>query len=249
MCETSDRTIQQTNRLYWDTNGNEAIQELALPQYGAYVSEEKCQLLGDVTGKKMLEIGCGNGSSLEYNGRRKAGELWGVDISENQLKLARKKLEDSGLSARLICSPMERECDIPKAYFDFVYSIYAIGWTTDLEGTFCKIASYLKKDGVFIFSWTHPFHKCMNLQGDTFVLEKSYFDDAWYPVPLEEGELLLCNRKLSTYVNALIHAGFVLERMVEETDEAFIKEQGDDSVFAKKAQMYPVTFVIKARKA
>lgn len=28
-------------------------------------------------------------------------------------------------------------------YYDYVYSIYGIGWTTDLEGTFRKIASYL----------------------------------------------------------------------------------------------------------
>lgn len=41
--------------------------------------------------------------------------------------------------------------------------IYGIGWTTDLQGTFDKIASYLKKDGIFIFSWHHTFnvHKCI----------------------------------------------------------------------------------------
>lgn len=50
-----------------------------------------------------------------------------------------------GLSANLICSPMEEECGLPEDYFDFVYSVYAIGWTTDLEGTFSRIASYLKK--------------------------------------------------------------------------------------------------------
>ena len=35
---------------------------------------------------------------------------------------------------------MEADMDIPKEYFDFVYSIYGIGWTTDLDGTFQKIA-------------------------------------------------------------------------------------------------------------
>ena len=46
---------------------------------------------------------------------------------------------------------MEEECGIPADYFDYVYSIYAIGWTTDLEGTFCRIATYLKKM-VYLFS-------------------------------------------------------------------------------------------------
>ncbi len=54
-------------------------------------------------------------------------------------------MTECGLSATLICSPMEEECGIPENYFDFVYSVYAIGWTTDLEGTFRRIASYLKK--------------------------------------------------------------------------------------------------------
>lgn len=48
---------------------------------------------------------------------------------------------------------MEDECGIPKNYFDIVYSIYAIGWVTDLKNVFHRIASYLKKDGIFIFSW------------------------------------------------------------------------------------------------
>ena len=52
--------------------------------------------------------------------------------------------------AKLICASMEEECGIPKDYFDYVYSVYGIGWTTDLVGTFKRIASYLKKDGVFI---------------------------------------------------------------------------------------------------
>lgn len=43
----------------------------------------------------------------------------------------------------LICMPMEEEGDIPKDYFDCVYSIYGIGRTTDLPGTFKKIASYV----------------------------------------------------------------------------------------------------------
>lgn len=93
----------------------------------------------------MLEIGCGDGQSLQYQGERKAAELWGMDISGKQIEKATQHLTACGLSAKLICSPMEEECNIPVDYFDFVYSIYAIGWTTDLEGTFGRIASYLKK--------------------------------------------------------------------------------------------------------
>jgi len=240
--------IHETNSLFWDTKGNDILGATALPLYGAFVSEEKCQLFGDVSGKKMLEIGCGNGQSLQYQADRKASELWGLDISEQQIEKAKQQLASCGLSAKLICSPMEEECGIPKDYFDFVYSIYAIGWSTDLEGTFCNVASYLKKDGVFIFSWSHPIHRSVITENNRLIFNKSYLDESWYSVPLEDGVLTLSDRKLSTYVNALAKAGFIIEQMIEQTDEDIMQSRGDNSDFAKRAKMLPLTFVIKARK-
>lgn len=243
-------TVYQTNSFYWDTKGNDTLGAIVLPLYGAFVSEEKCRLFGDVSGKKILEIGCGNGQSLQYHGDRKASELWGMDISEKQIEKARRNLTECGLSAQLICSPMEEECGIPADYFDFVYSIYAIGWTTDLDTTFHRIASYLKKGGVLIFSWSHPIHKCVAVEKDTLAFRKCYFDESWYSVSPDfcQGTLTLSDRKLSTYVNALAKAGFVIEQMVEETDDDLLQLRDENSDFVKRARMFPVTFVIKARK-
>ncbi|MGR6543808.1 class I SAM-dependent methyltransferase [Paenibacillus tundrae] len=244
------QSIHQTNTLYWDTQANDFLKAIVLPLYGAFVSEEKHQLFGDVSGKKLLEIGCGNGQSLQYHGERQAAELWGMDISKNQIEKAEQHLTACGLSATLICSPMEEECGVPINYFDIVYSIYAIGWTTDLEGTFKRIASYLRKDGVFIFSWSHPIHRCIVQENDRFVLNKPYHDESWYLVNPDDvqGELTLSDRMLSTYINALATAGFVIEQMIEETDQEILQLHGDENNLAKRATMFPVTFVIKARK-
>ncbi|MCG8578756.1 MAG: methyltransferase domain-containing protein [Bacteroidales bacterium] len=238
--------VHKTNELFWNIKGNDVVGTTALPFYGAFVSEEKCQLFGDVKGKKVLEIGCGTGHSLQYIGERKASELWGIDISIEQIKKAEHHLAAHDISAKLICSPMEEECGIPEDYFDFVYSVYGIGWTTDLDGTFCRIASYLKKDGVFIFSWSHPIHKCVASENDMLVFKKNYFDESWYSVSIDGGLLSLSDRKLSTYVNALAKAGFVIEQMIEQSDNEMLKS--NESNFAQKAKMLPVTFVIKARK-
>jgi len=240
------RSIHDTNNLFWDTRGNDVLGATALPFYGAFVSEEKCRLFGDVSGKKLLEVGCGSGQSLQYMGDRKASELWGIDLSENQIEKTKRHLTACGHSATLICSPMEEACGIPENYFDFVYSIYAIGWTTDLAGTFRRIASYLKEDGIFIFSWSHPIHKCVAAEDDRLVFKKCYFDESWYSVTLGDSTLTMSDRKLSSYVNALAKAGFVIEEMIEESDPEILKSSNDD--FAKKAKMLPVTFVIKARK-
>ncbi|GAA0841726.1 class I SAM-dependent methyltransferase [Bifidobacterium pullorum subsp. gallinarum] len=243
-------SVYETNSSYWNTKGNDHLRAIVLPFYGAFITEEKCQLFGDVSGKKMLEIGCGNGQSLQYQGERQASELWGMDISEKQIEKAKQHLTAYGLSAKWICSPMEEECSIPVDYFDYVYSIYAIGWTTDLEGTFRRIASYLKKDGIFIFSWSHPIHKCVVEENNTFSFNKSYFDESWYSVSPDfcQGVLTLSDRKLSTYINALAKSGFVIEQMVEETENEITQLHDENNDFVKKAKMFPVTFVIKARK-
>lgn len=141
---------------------------------------------------------------------------------------------------------MEEECGIPEDYFDFVYSIYAIGWTTDLEGTFRRIGSYLKKDGVFIFSWSHPIHTCVAGEDDKLVFKKCYFDESWYSVTLGESTLTLSDRKLSTYVNALAKAGFVIEQLIEESDDEIMQSRNSD--FANKAKMLPVTLYNQGTK-
>jgi len=246
----SDKTIHEINRVYWNTYADDWFGVTALPQYGpCFVTEKELNLFGDVKGKKLLEIGCGSGHSLKYHADKGAAELWGLDMSNKQLENANNYLRENNYTAKLICSPMEEECGIPKNYFDFVYSIYAIGWTTDLENTFIKIAAYLKKDGVFIFSWKHPLNNCVAIDEDKLLFEKSYFDEAWFTQPMPgENEVLLCSRKISTYINALSKAGFIIEAMVEQTDSKILNEAGEVSDRIKKAKMLPFSFVFKARK-
>lgn len=237
--------IMDNNRNYWNENADLWFGTTALPEYGVkFLTEDDLHLFGNVSGKKLLEICCGSGHSLKYHAERNAGELWGLDISQKQLDHAKALLSENGYAAKLICSPMEADIDIPKDYFDFVYSIYGIGWTTDLQGTFKKLASYLKKDGIFIFSWHHTLNYCVAwsceerreiLENDKLIFHKSYFDETYFKMPIHNSEVILCNRKISTYVNALAGAGFVIEEMIEQNDMQNI--DSDDI----KAKMVPIS--------
>ena len=248
--------IIRFNRSYWDANADRWFGTTALPAYGVFCpTEEDLHLFGDVSGKKVLDLCCGSGHSLKYLADRNAGELWGVDYSRKQIENAERLLAESGYGARLICSPMEADVGLPEAYFDYVYSIYGIGWTTDLDGTFRRIASSLKKDGVFIFSWHHTLNYCVSVEDrkdvinrDGLVMNRSYFDESWFRMPADGGEVILCNRMISTYVNALAKAGFVIERMVEQTDEAAMRREGEIGIRAVKAKMLPISVLFKARK-
>ena len=250
--------IIETNKTYWNEHADLWFGTTALPEYGVcFPTEDDLNLFGDVSGKKMLEIGCGSGHSLLYNAKRGAEELWGIDLSKRQLDNASKLLKENGVTAYLQCAKMEDELDVPKSYFDYVYSIYGIGWTTDLQGTVDKIASYLKKDGIFIFSWHHTLNYCIAwscderkevFEDDKLVMSKSYFDESYFKMPVDGSEIILCNRRISTYINALAKAGFAIEQLVEESDKASLNTKGDMAPKTRKAKMMPISFCIKARK-
>lgn len=257
----NDEELRRINRTYWNKNADQWFGTTALPEYGVqFPTEDKLHLFGDVAGKRLLEICCGSGHSLKYHADRGAAELWGVDFSERQLKNAETYLNQNGYAAKLICAPMEAELPLPENYFDFVYSIYGIGWTTDLEGTFRKIAAALKKDGSFIFSWHHTLFYCVSPFGETWwnpterrtvtenerlIFSRSYFDEAPFVMPVDGSEIILRNRKISTYVNALSKTGFAIEQMVEENDQS-VTDNG--TVKDKQAKMIPLSICFKARK-
>ncbi len=247
-----NNAILQQNRESWNAIADDWFGCTALPQYGCRIPKEtELKLFGDVQGKKLLDLGCGSGHSLLYHARRGAGELWGLDISEKQLENAGTLLRDHGFSSNLYCAPMEENPGLPQGTFDIVYSIYALGWTTDLPETLRLTALYLKPDGCFIFSWDHPFLHCISPEGGRYVLDQGYFDNR--PFVLEKGgqTMVLMNRRVSDYVNALADAGFSIERMIEETDAETLctpVEFSSRYYAQSKAKLIPLSFVMKARK-
>ena len=245
--EMNVNDVHETNTEFWDTVGGDVIGVTALPSWGGFLpSEDKLKLLGDLSDKRVLEIGCGNGHSLEYAASHGAAKLYGLDISANQIERTREYLDSKEITTNLICSPMEEDCGLPTDYFDVVYSVYGIGWTTDLDRTFRRIHLYLKKDGIFVFGWSHPIHKCVSVENGRLIFSNSYFNEEWYRADMSDKEIMLSNRMLSTYINALVDNGFTIEKLVEETDRE--KALAADSDFGRKALMLPTAFVIKARK-
>ena len=60
-------------------------------------------------------------------------------------------------------------------------------------------------------------------------------------------ELKFNNYQMSDYINALADAGFLIEKLVEQTDPALLLRRAEtEKEF--KAQMLPLSFVFKARK-
>ncbi|WP_053220204.1 class I SAM-dependent methyltransferase [Virgibacillus senegalensis] len=247
-------TLLEKNRAGWNAVAHHFNGQDALPGYGPFAqTEDELQLFGDIMNKKVLDIGFGSGHSLRYMAKKGAAELWGVDFSEEQKETAEITLQD--YPANLFCAPMEKEIGLPKAYFDYVYSIYAIGWTTDLSTTFELIYAYLKDGGTFIFSWDHPLYPHLKSEDGRIYMHASYQEEGMLHFENFKGEnksMGFQRRKMSTYLNALIKAGFTIERVVESDVPATLAdtepEVSDKYYSLYKAKRFPAAMIIKAVK-
>lgn len=229
----------------------------ALPIYGPLAeTEDELRLIPDLDSKRALELGCGSGHSLSYLCEHKnASEVWGLDLSEEQIRFTRELLDKKNIPVKLFLASMDENPGIPENYFDLVVSIYALGWTPDLPRTLTLVYSYLKPGGIFIFSGEHPAYQSLEYNADIgkYIFTRSYrkegsdFHPSWKGV-----EIVINSRKLSSYLNALAQSGLALDQLIESelnTDAAQEQDFSPEKWYSvPRAQLIPTTFIIKAHK-
>lgn len=108
-------------------------------------------------GKKFLEIGCGAGIDLVRFARAGA-EVTGIDLSNTSIELARKNIEQNGVTADLHIMNGE-SMQFPDSSFDVVYAHGVLQYTADAKQMIAEIYRVLKPGGEAIvmvynrYSW------------------------------------------------------------------------------------------------
>ncbi len=253
MNDLDQAAMWRINRAGWDSVAPHFYGAAALPYYGPYAkTESELGLLGNVQRKTILEIGCGSGHSLLYLAKQGAAELWGLDLSGQQIAYAQALLSENSVNAHLLTSPMEQNPGIPASYFDLAISIYSLGWTTDLQATLSLIYRYLKPGGFYVFSWEHPFYSCLEYEAGAYMVreryrERSFVEPNWRGVPI-----VMHQRQVSTFINTALAVGFEVARMIE--GEANITQANEADLAPERwysiarAHLMPPTFILKLRK-
>jgi SAM-dependent methyltransferase len=257
MPEFKREEVLSINQKGWNKVAQIFYGGTALPKYGPLAAtEDELHLIQNLDGRKVLELGCGSGHTLSYLWENKnASELWGLDFSEEQIRFTQELLEGKNIPAKLFFASMDENPGIPEDYFDLVVSIYSLGWTPDLPKTLALVNSYLKPGGVFVFSWEHPVYQCLTYEANIgkYVFENSYMDEGPALNPSWRGvEIVINNRKLSTYLNAIVQSGLTIEQIIEsEPNKALAREQDFDPskwYSIPRAQLISTTFIVKAFK-
>jgi SAM-dependent methyltransferase len=249
--------ILTINQKGWDQVAPKFYGGTALPKYGPLaVTEDDIGLIENLKDKTVLELGCGSGHTLSYLWKQKdAAELWGLDLSQEQIRFAQECLGSENIPVNLFQAAMDENPGIPEAYFDLVISIYALGWTANLQGTLAQVYSYLKPGGVFIFSWEHPAYHCLSYREDIgqYVFTRPYLQEGPEHNPSWKGvEIVMHPRALSTYVNAVVESGLVLEKLIESEQNIKLAREQDHApagwYSVPRSALVPTTFIVKAHK-
>lgn len=106
--------------------------------------------LGELGGKRVLEIGCGAGNILTMEIARAAGEYIGVDLQEDRVRKLQDKLEAAGLrNARAIPGDVLR-LGRRLGRFDVIYSGSVLHAFGDIDEAARALRELLRPGGVLV---------------------------------------------------------------------------------------------------
>ena len=198
---------------------------------------EQRTLAGDVTGKRLLDIGCGDGCEL-LEWARAGAQVVGIDNSPLQIEAAQRAAQVLGLSCDLLVADL---LHLPNALlqgeFDLVYSSFVTVWIGNLDAWFRTVSLALKPGGVFVFSSGHPLTRFASAMQQGDATRESYFMEG--PFLFDAGEpfeTMQWYHTLSRLVTAVAQAGLHISHLLESEDQEWDSYMpGYPSVFHLRA--------------
>ena len=123
---------------------------LAPPADTPFAIEYAYNLLGDVRGKEVLELGCGSGENtiLLLN---KGAKVCGIDFSDSLIELARRRMEVNGrVEGFKFFTGSAHKLPFPDSSFDVVFGMAALHHL-DLDMTSHEVWRVLRSGGYAVF--------------------------------------------------------------------------------------------------
>ncbi|WP_156756145.1 class I SAM-dependent methyltransferase [Actinokineospora pegani] len=167
-------------------------------------------LAGEVTGRRVLDAGCGSGS-LSAALRDRGAVVTGIDASAAMLALARRRL---GVDAALHVGDLNGRLPFADGAFDDVVASLVLHYLRDWGPALAELRRVLKPGGRLIASVDHPFvaYTIQDPRPDYFATTSHTFDWTFTgrPVPMR-----FWRRPLHAMTDAFTTAGFRLTTISE----------------------------------
>ncbi|MBK5306926.1 MAG: class I SAM-dependent methyltransferase [Frankiaceae bacterium] len=248
----------RANRSWWDGEARayyaehgEFLGDADLLWCPEGLREADAQLLGDVRGREVLELGCGAAQGARWLVGAGA-VVTALDVSMGQLAQSRRLDERTGIPVTRVVQADAQALPLRDEAYDVVVSAFgAIPFVADSAGVMREVSRVLRPGGRLVFSVTHParwvFADDPGPAG--LVVQQSYFDRTPYVEVDDDGVATYVehHRTMGDRVRELVGAGLVLVDVVEpEWPDGHTREWGQWSPL--RGRLFPGTAIFVAEK-
>ncbi len=215
----------RASRGWWDTDADNYQSE-----HGAFLGEADfvwcpeglreadAKLLGDVSGRRVLELGCGAAAAARWLAAQGA-DVVAMDLSAGMLRHAEQAAARTGITVPLVQADASA-LPFADGAFDVVCTAFgAVPFVDDSALVMREVYRVLKPGGRWVFSVTHPM-RWIFLDDPTeggLRAVHSYFDRRPYVEYDEHGAATYVehHRTMGDRLRELLGAGFTLVDLIE----------------------------------
>ena len=200
-----------------------AADNVQSPYNAYYERPATISLLGDLTGARVLEVGCGSGLLTSWLVDHGA-VVTGCDVSEQMLALARKASGDHAkFELADLAEPLLFAAD---GSFDLVVASLVLHYVEDWQHVFREFHRALIPRGIVVFSTHHPSMDWQHSPEDYFAVKQ--VTELWRKGS-QEFEVTFWRRPLTAMTQAIASSGFVIERLLEPQPMAELRDRDLDN--------------------
>lgn len=156
----SSEHIKRSNQVGWDEISDSYQAETSISvddvHYGPLIpGERQLGLLGDVQGKRVLELACGGAQNAIALAKQDA-VVTAMDISNRQLRHAQWLADREGVCLDLLRGDMESLGMFKDGIFDLVLSSFGLEYVPDLGRCLAECARVMARGGRLVVCTVHP---------------------------------------------------------------------------------------------
>ena len=169
------------------------------------------RLLGDLAGRRVLDLGCGTGNAAVAMAAAGA-RVTAIDSDPIQLDHARDLCEEHAVTVELHQSELAELAYLPADTFDAVVAIHSLATVANHDRVFRQMHRLLRTDAPLVLSVPHPAALIVDTLGD----EPDRVVRGWFDTdPLGSGPSLTHPHSIESLFSGLVRANFAVDTLIE----------------------------------